>query len=175
MLDNEVVIDISDWMEADKDAELEFANSRDAYRVGAETKRTAREMSQFYFVRQRAGAVEEQVFDPTAKTELAEGIYQRFRRVSPLDELIRKSHDSSGQEHETVLARYKAYPADGNDGLVDGDSENGTRAARNYLQNQCIGHIRRALARLVANDCGAIDEAKAFCETVMRVAEELDE
>jgi len=164
------IIDVTDQAEQTDAYGPEFTNVRSSYAEGAERSRTSREMSRHYWIQQERGLVEENIFDPTGKHELWEGAYRRYRGKSPLASLMREL--PSG-EFETV-AEYKEFPTSSEGGIVEGDSEDGTEAAKRYLHKYCVSHAKSALARLSANGSDVLGEAEQLCEEIMTVARLLE-
>jgi len=163
-----VTIDVRDAVQETLSEEPDFETVRDAYQEAIDKGWTARKASRLYFTKQRMGAVAETVFDPTSKTELMEGVYHRFLSRSPLMDLTKQNAEGE----EQVIGRVKMNPGNGQQ-IVDGASADGTAAARNQLYTQVQGWVRRLLCRMMKNGCDPVEEAQAFCDRVMRMAQEL--
>lgn len=142
-----VIIDVGDWAEETELAGLRFLDVRDAYEKGAAGHLSAKKLSRLYFMRQKQGDVEELVFDPTGKTEFAEGVYRVFIRESPMEALMGRDADG----HEVIVGYAKSFPNAPQKQLVDGSSADGTQAALNYLFGACMGHIKQCVVRLGLN------------------------
>jgi len=164
------VIDITDWAEETDAHDPKFRDVHSAYAEGADRGMTVRALSRIAYIQQERSLLDEQIFDPTGKHELGEGVYRTFRGKSPVASLMREN--PSGESE--AIAQYKEYQSSESDGIVLGDSEAGTEAAKHYLHKYCVSHVRRSLARIAANDGDVLGEAEELCEEIMTVARMLE-
>ena len=164
-----LTIDLGDWEEEVEEADPEFTNVESAYAEGADRGATVRQVSREYFIRQKQGRVEEDVFDPTGKTELGEGIYRRFLHKSPVRKYVRTN--AAGEER--VVGRYRGFPASDGDGITKAHSARGMQSTRNYLHNVIPGHIRRCFCLLAANGKDLKAEAEQLCAEIREMAQGL--
>lgn len=173
-----IKIDVTDWVQETQEAEPEFTTTEQAYAEAQRHGWPLRKTAILYHTKQRMGQTVEQVFDPTGKQELGEGVYQRFLDRAPLRRLLRggatePTSEDDDSEPETVGLYHDYASKDGR--VVETHSKDGVESWRNYLLTACVGHVRRALTALAAAGLDPVAELEPLVQRLEAEAVKLAE